>query len=400
MDGEFHMSTSVKQSNQTVSVRTPFWEISPYLSCPVIGTCISIKEQRRILKKARVKVDRLSDHNVHERLVQSCHSESPLSRRIQRYLDNKFRRQISKFGGCSEIEFFNRWRVGLRKGEVADLLWVGATNPNLSERAANQIFTDMHMLMHRQGELVREKFQESSRLQTKNQQLTADLKAARVQERQTAKDLGASQRANVDLTRKFETLQAELEALKLRHENTPLQEENRNLRTQLEKSEYDLQTRNAALKQAKAENIRLSTELTTQVEMTRQFQVEIQRLLRELDLEDESCQNCPNRELCEQRVLLVGGISKLRAVYQNLVEGAGGEFKYHDGSINNGERALQNLVGWADVVLCPVDVNSHGAALGVKKMCKKLEKPYFMLRSSSVSSVARALGNVADRSSL
>lgn len=390
------MSTRIQQSNPPASERTPFWEISPYLSCPVIGTCISIKEQRKMLKKARVNLKDLSDHDVHERLVQSCHSDSPLSRRIQRYLDNKFNRQISEFGSCSEAEFYNRWRAGLRQGEVEDLLWVGATNPNLSESSSNQIFTDMHMLMHRQGELVREKFQESNQLKAKNQQLTADLKAARLQERQAAKDLAASQRANADLTYQIENLQAELEALKSSGEDTSLREENQSLQIQLEKSQYDFQTRSTALKQVKAENVRISTELAAQTEMTRHFQSEIQRLLRELRIEDENCQNCPNRELCEQRVLLVGGISKLRAVYQNLVEGDGGEFKYHDGGTNGGERNLQNLVGWADVVLCPVDVNSHGAALGVKKMCKKLEKPYFMLRSSSVSSIARALDNVAE----
>jgi len=93
--------------------------------------------------------------------------------------------------------------------------------------------------------------------------------------------------------------------------------------------------------------------------------------------------------------LLVGGISRLHGNYRKLVEAAGAEFKYHDGRDNGGERVLKNLVSWADVVLCPIDINSHSAALGVKKICKKMEKSYLMLRSSSVSSVARALDNVA-----
>jgi hypothetical protein len=49
------------------------------------------------------------------------------------------------------------------------------------------------------------------------------------------------------------------------------------------------------------------------------------------------------------------------------------------------------MVGWADVVLCPVDVNSHNACRGVKRACKKMSKPYHMLPSSGVSSVARTL---------
>jgi hypothetical protein len=113
-------------------------------------------------------------------------------------------------------------------------------------------------------------------------------------------------------------------------------------------------------------------------------------------LRDETeCETCPNRDLCARRVLLVGGITKLCAFYRDLVEKMGGEFGYHDGRASGGERALENLIGWADVVLCPVDVNSHRACLSVKKTCKKWEKPYYMLPSSSVSSISRALADVA-----
>ncbi|HEC36184.1 MAG TPA: DUF2325 domain-containing protein, partial [Anaerolineae bacterium] len=45
-------------------------------------------------------------------------------------------------------------------------------------------------------------------------------------------------------------------------------------------------------------------------------------------------------------------------------------------------------------------VNSHRACLSVKKICKKWEKPYYMLPSSSVSSISRALTDVAESCSL
>jgi hypothetical protein len=94
--------------------------------------------------------------------------------------------------------------------------------------------------------------------------------------------------------------------------------------------------------------------------------------------------------------LLVGGITRLHAFCRDVVEEMGGEFRRHDGRPGGGERMLESMIGWADVVLCPVDVNSHRACLSVKKICRKMEKPYHMLPSSSVSSISRALDEVAE----
>ncbi|MCD4706318.1 MAG: DUF2325 domain-containing protein [Candidatus Sabulitectum sp.] len=73
-----------------------------------------------------------------------------------------------------------------------------------------------------------------------------------------------------------------------------------------------------------------------------------------------------------------------------------GDFKYYDGRQNSGEKKWREGISWADVVLCPVDMNSHRAALGVKKICKKMQKPFMMLRRSSVSSISRALDRVIE----
>jgi hypothetical protein len=121
------------------------------------------------------------------------------------------------------------------------------------------------------------------------------------------------------------------------------------------------------------------------------MQAELQGVFQELRREEDSCEICSNRYLCDKRILLVGGITRLRAMYQVLIEEMGGEFKHHDGRSQGGSRLLEGMIGWADIVLCPVDVNSHSACLGVKKVCKRMNKPYHMLPGSGVSGVARAL---------
>ncbi|MBW1745825.1 MAG: DUF2325 domain-containing protein, partial [Deltaproteobacteria bacterium] len=59
---------------------------------------------------------------------------------------------------------------------------------------------------------------------------------------------------------------------------------------------------------------------------------------------------------------------------------------------------LEGLVRRSDMVLCPVNCNSHNACLNVKKLCKKYCKRVQMLPSSSLSSISQALSKSAKTS--
>ena len=121
------------------------------------------------------------------------------------------------------------------------------------------------------------------------------------------------------------------------------------------------------------------------------MQLEFEKILTIFKPDESQCSRCEQHDLCDRKVLIVGGISKLRTFYQQLVIKMGGLFEYHDGYLDNGDKALTNQIGRSDIVICPVDVNSHAACLQVKKHCKKLSKPYFMLHNSSVTTVYKAL---------
>ena len=386
--------------NPHIQERKPIWEMDWRLCCPVVGTCLGLSEQRKILKKARISLDGMGDFDVHSLLVNSTGSESPLSRRVQRYLDDKYRRQVADFGTCPEAEFFPLWQEGLKSGEIKGLLWAAATNPNLLEQAMDKIFADVHILMHRQGCLVRQELQQVKRLRAENQKLTDKLRKAWKRAHEAAQALHMSEKAQAELEQTVRSLGAENEALKRDTQSQRLQKENDDLRTQLEKTEDWLQTRAAAVERLKAENEQLTAELASQTEINQPMRAEIERMLQEMLRDEAQCETCPNRDLCARRVLLVGGITKLRAFYRDVVEKMGGEFRHHDGRAAGGERALENLIGWADVILCPMDVNSHHACLSVKKICRKWKRPYYMLTNSSVSSISRALADVAENCSL
>ena len=386
-----------KETIKFAQGRLGFANISDYLSCPVIGACLSLGEQKKLLKKSRIDIREMTDYKIHEKLVNSRKSESPLTRRIQQYLDRKYPKEVAEFGLCSEEDFFRAWRKSLKTGEIEGLLWAGATNPFISFRGTRKIFADMHMLNHLQGKQTRKAIKENQILLEKNKSLKTKLKAAQKRANESAQTVTKLEHTHQTLAAELETARQEIRTLKAENDQNALKQENERLQTKLEKTENILQTRIAALEKAEEENKTISEALDTQTKINQHAKVEINQLIRKVQFEEANCQTCPNRDLCDRRVLLVGGLTSLQTIYRSLVEDYGGEFKYHDGKLSNGERVLENMVGWADVILCPVDVNSHNAALGVKKLCKKMDKPYVILRSSSVTSIATALDTVAEK---
>lgn len=176
-------------------------------------------------------------------------------------------------------------------------------------------------------------------------------------------------------------------------ERQKLLQENQELKALFNTLDDDLRNYETKVKTLEEENLTLLVRID-----------ELQSNLRELNAlyyaqqynneskEIEVCsQDCCNYELCAKRVLIVGGITKFKALYRNIIEQKGGEFDYLDGYMKGGERVLDNKIKRCDMVLCPVDCNSHNACLSVKKLCKKHGKPYKMLTSSSVSGITEAM---------
>ncbi len=87
----------------------------------------------------------------------------------------------------------------------------------------------------------------------------------------------------------------------------------------------------------------------------------------------------------------------MQAYYRDLIEQKGGIFEYHDGYMNGGKRGLEGQVKRSDIVLCPVNCNSHGGCLSVKKLCQKHNKPVQMLSGASLSAISQAISRNIER---
>ena len=66
------------------------WEIEYFFKCPVIGTCLDIKEQKHILKKAGFSVKKKNLFEIHESMVGNSEGENHLTRKIDPGVDNRF----------------------------------------------------------------------------------------------------------------------------------------------------------------------------------------------------------------------------------------------------------------------------------------------------------------------
>ncbi len=94
-------------------------------------------------------------------------------------------------------------------------------------------------------------------------------------------------------------------------------------------------------------------------------------------------------------VAMVGGLDSLETHYKNLIESMGGKFHRHDGYCRNGEDGLEDVIGKANLVVCPIEVNSHNAARSAKRICKARGIPCCFVKSASLATLKRTIENVA-----
>jgi hypothetical protein len=379
-------------------LRLKAWEISDSLKCPVIGTCLDIAEQKQILKKEGISVKNKTDFEIHEIVVGSSESDSRLSRRIDSWLNRKFRKEITAFSELEENEFIEHWKSRLEAGEVEGMLWVAATKPDLSSKAMRLIFGDIHMEMHLNARKNREKRQKLDYQQERNHMLDERLKEAIKRKRSLGKEnerlkkkISGLCQASAFLEKEKRVL--EREVTKLRGESivASMREENGELKAEAKRLSEEIRDYREQVKAIEKQNNKLSSKLDTQREVNAYLRKELQRINAQASALNRPDEMYPTFDLRQKRFLVVGGISKMETLYRQLIEENGGIFEYHDGYMKGGTKGLENQLRRADLVLCLINHNSHAASEAVKKFGKKYSKPFRMLGNSSLSTIFQTL---------
>ncbi|MFP4388311.1 MAG: DUF2325 domain-containing protein [Desulfococcaceae bacterium] len=381
------------------------WELPQNLRCPVVGTCIRDRELRKILTKSGFRAKQYSSFQLHVQVMNRMEDENPISRKVDAALRRKFRESIAEFGEMAEDDFLSLWRERLNGGETdfVDLFYVSSIRTDFSDGAAMEIYGDIHMMGHAQtrkavsaGQKLAEERQRADQaearwqkerersqcLKEKNQALNAELREAHA--RITELSFSNACLRKCQDSRKRET-PAPLSPCPA-EELGRLKTENRQMGKELKRVEREKRKLQIELFELRTLRDQLSGEIETLVARFGEM-AGCGGATPPLECREQDCATC------SKRILIVGGMTRIRHLYQALVESRGGVFDYHDGYMQNGNRDIDAQVRRSDIVICPVNCNSHGACRKIKHLCKKYEKPFKMLSSASLSAITEALGS-------
>ena len=377
--------------------RLKLWEIVEFLICPVVGQCLTVDEQRQVLKRTKYQVKKLSRHELHEILVSCAHEKNHLSSRVDALLNRKFGGKSDPLLRLDADAFMIRFRADFKAGEYHAALWAGAVHPCLPLESRQEIFGEIHMAMHFNGDERTKLIRKLGALEKKIDDMQTRKREAVGQRRVLQKENTILKRTVAGQEAKIAAAEREKEQLtsdlsKVRKETLDSRiQQNLTLKKHVESLHRELaeiRRRETALKE---ENTSLAMELAQQREAAHLFRREARDVITKMTKLSACSPACPAFDLCKKRVLIVGGISRMESLYRELIENSNGIFEYHDGHIKNGIKKLESRLKRADVVLCPVNCNSHGACSVVKNLAKKHRKTVHMLSNYSLNTVSGVL---------
>lgn len=388
------------------------WEIESHFRCPIVGAMLSVEKHQAILKKCGYNTKKMKSYEYHQKLMSMLDGENTVSVKTNNYLHNQARKCMKEIDGLSETEIRKKWNEYKSTGNVGPMMFAIVSREGTGDELLHDIYGEVHMLAHANMTKV---FSIQDQL-VKTQSLLKREKKTLVRKSDEFKSLGKIRKTEIRRLKELELENRQLKNRLAKAEKRPLTGQNaepvvKHLEDQvceLEKTARSYKEQ-ARIHQKKIE--RLQNELFTAKNENSTLNDELQELIGTFssftlpevpDMEncppgcshnDCSSEKCTQYQLCAKRVFMIGGLTKMKSYYKEIVEKAGGEFDYHDGYLKNTSANLEARVKRSDVVICPVNCNSHNACLTVKKICNRYNKQLKILSSSSLSAVANALFN-------
>lgn len=380
--------------------RSKLWELESRFHCPVIGT-LTVDEFRRLAHKAGLATE-MTDYELHHSLVQLAGDSVDVTRSIHKWLERKFYTVIRRFGACrSSAALALQWNDEIARGEIAGGFWALITHPFADAELTQRVYGEFHMHAHIAGHMNRSTQQELAAVRRRMADLeeahawTAEASRLRINELERLAEVLAERAQRIDaLEGELASTRAQLAVLEkgqllmqLRAENDRLTQDLRQALQRAESAEHEAN---------EWAQLALSTSLGTA--STGASPMAFDAALH--DIRAESCSpqceaatagTCPGPDLCGRRILYVGGRERQVARLRTIVEQYNGKLLHHDGGRNEGAARLDALVGAADAVLCPLNCISHDACLRVKRLCKRVSKPFVPLRSAGLAGFLEGL---------
>jgi hypothetical protein len=355
-----------------MSEQKRIWELQHTTICKVVGMALDLSDLKKVFRKFGLRSpDSHPDEEFvfHSAVVRMCGEENKVSKHVQKLIEKRFLPYAKRLAHQSPEHIADLISHGPDAGGIPlwAILWQVVTGCRSDEESfETTLFGHIHLLEHK---LLRD-FWNRAGEDRDSQESARGEELSRL-----SKEIGRLRSACANLERANQCITKRLNESS---PSTPVSacavtaERPGDGRLQ----ELKIQRLKRLLEQSWEERRKLELEYS-------QAKRQIEALTGELVGRDHpECPPCEESAgdasschlrhcLRGRRIAMVGGIDSLDAHYRNLVEQSGGEFCRHDGRCCRGDRKLEQCIKNADLVVCPVSVNSHFGATGVKKMCRK-----------------------------
>jgi hypothetical protein len=368
--------------------RRRLWDIPPKHHCVLLGAAFDARELRQMFRRAGFATwETASDYELHSSAVCFAKDRNEFSALAQRCLEKRYAALAARFAAArTATEILGLWRACAVQGEAVAAYWVALTHPELDAEADESLSREMHMIGHAEFAVRRAALRRVRALEIRIADLLANQAAQR--ERIEALLCGNRElRTELHASRSYAAQAwAELERWRSGEIASIMQARRAELESALAIARAERDDAQRSLREATRRLERLGASRRA-VEQPPPATTPCGT-----DTAPAASGLSPPPGLDCRRLLCIGGKRAVVAQYRALVEGARGEFSYHDGGVEDHIGRLPAMLAAADAVVCLAGDCSHAAYRLAKRYCKAKGKPYALLGNSSLSALARCIG--------
>jgi len=371
-------------TTKSVPKRLKIWEMRSQVECSVIGTCLTERDLRGLLKKLKLQPPAdFTDHDLHAYFVKQIVHENIVSRSVQKLLDKRHAGVVRRVGRIEEQDELSQlWDKEFSAGRIPGAYWAFQTHSHIPQDLHVRIFGEVHMLSHVLGRTIQRDIEQIADLENQ----VADLESRLSRERQRHAGALAARDKRIS---KLETLRTTVVEPCLG-------------RRQVGQSVHLSSSRTAKQARALSATRERLRRAEADAEAAKQEAQALRRAYIELlDIASatDEAPPCPGAQACRiqvpdsepVRVLYLGGRTGAIDHLRSIAESASAELHHHDGGKQESFARIGDLIDHCHVVFCPVNCISHRACLFAKERCRKLERPFVPLRTTGAATFRRAL---------
>ena len=397
-----HPGHECRRQPSTSRGRRKLWQLPPVYHCSLLGVCLGLDEMRRVASRLGLCTSaRASDYEIHHQLVHLAGVAGRESRRLDRYLEEKFARVLRAFRAHrDEAALRKGWEQSLEaEDDLGGSYFALLTHPALDKTLAQEAMGHVHMLSHVAASALRRVRAELERARAQVASHQAALeRERRARVRQTNRLLQYRQRMK-ERDRASGSSASDMPSSAVSSSPAASMEvpspagaadEIREIRGRLEKSEHERRAWRRLYRRARRQIEALESEVSRAPSVSDIGELHVPAPEERRAGPEGGSARLPC-DLAGRVVAYVGGRGRVVPRLRALTERCNGRFVYHDGGLQERAGRIDESLAGSDIVVVPLDCVSHDASRRLKRRCRAQGKTILWLRSASVSAFESAL---------